>query len=497
MSLRIRLTLYYTIFFACALLLLDLGTYMAVRQSLMQGVQNDLKAGAEQVLAIYRADRTSGLERIVTPNDEILFQVRGAPVQVFSNRMLSAQVFSPQGHLVGSSPEPDQAYPPLLGQAIFATASEGPIYKTWENGQQRVRSLTVPLTVNNLVVGYLQISRTLDDVERTLQLLLFIMLGGGTIALMAAATGVFWLSRAALSPIEQVAHTAQSIVRAEDLGQRVPVPTSPDELQRLVIMINELLGRLETLFSAQRRLVADVSHELRTPLAAMQGNLEVLARVGHRDPAVLSESLVDMRRETTRLIRMVNDLLLLAQSEAGVEIRREPVELDTLLLEIHRDLRVLSDDIALRIGAEDQVVIYGDRDRLKQALLNLGANALQHTPPGGCVTLSLVQQNGKACLAVADTGEGIAAEDMPHIFERFYRADRSRSRHGGGAGLGLAIVKWIAESHGGHVLVQSVRGEGSTFTICLPLTRPALPSGSSATIEIGSIRQPTVYGERL
>jgi signal transduction histidine kinase len=218
----------------------------------------------------------------------------------------------------------------------------------------------------------------------------------------------------------------------------------------------------------------------------MQGNLEVLARGAQRDPELLAESLTDMRRETTRLIRMVNDLLLLAQSEAGVQIRREPVELDTLLLEIHRDLRTLSGDALLRIGAEDQVIVQGDRDRLKQALLNLGVNALQHTPVGGTITLSLEQRSGWACLSVVDTGVGIAAEDLPHIFDRFYRADRSRSRHGGGAGLGLAIVKWIAEAHGGQVSVASVPGQGSTFAIWLPLppatSNPAVLSGNGQVV---------------
>jgi signal transduction histidine kinase len=220
---------------------------------------------------------------------------------------------------------------------------------------------------------------------------------------------------------------------------------------------------------AQRRLIADVSHELRTPLAAMKGNLEVLARGAHRDPQLLTESLADMRQETARMIRMVNDLLLLAQSEAGVELRSAPVEMDELLLEIHRELHPLAGNIALNINLEDMITVPGDRDRLKQALLNLGVNALQHTPPEGTVTLRLERCQEFACVSVSDTGKGIAPEELPHIFKRFYRADRSRSRNGGGAGLGLAIVERIIEAHGGHITVESTPGEGSTFTLWLPL----------------------------
>jgi signal transduction histidine kinase len=309
-------------------------------------------------------------------------------------------------------------------------------------------------------------------VEETLTSLLYILLGGGAIALVATSFGAAMLSRTALSPIDQVVSTAQGIVRAEDLGQRVPVPRSHDELQRLTITMNELLARLEALFTAQQRLVADVSHELRTPLAAMRGNLEVLERGAHRDPALLTESLADMQQETSRMIRMVNDLLLLAQSEARAQTSTALVELDTLLLEVHRELRALAGGVTLHIGAEDQVIIQGDRDRIKQALLNLGVNAIQHTPAGGSVTLGLEQCADFARISVIDTGSGIAPEDLPLIFKRFYRADRSRSRSGGGAGLGLAIVQHVAEIHGGRVAVESAPGKGSTFTMWLPLIPP-------------------------
>lgn len=249
-----------------------------------------------------------------------------------------------------------------------------------------------------------------------------------------------------------------------------------DELQRLTVTINDLLARLENLFETQRRFMADVSHELRTPLAAMQGNLEVLARGAARDPELLNESLVDMRREVGRLIRMTNDLLLLAQSDSGLQLRREPVEIDTLLLEVLRELRPLAGAVQLRLGAEDQVLVLGDRDRIKQALLNLGVNAIQHTGAGGSVTLSLERQEQQVAISVSDTGVGISAEALPQIFERFFRADAARTRNRGGAGLGLSIVRWIAEAHGGQITATSEVGVGSTFTLQLPIYQPpALP----------------------
>ncbi|MCU0494428.1 MAG: ATP-binding protein [Chloroflexaceae bacterium] len=475
MSLRTRLTLSYTAVFAVSLLALGLGIFFTVRQMMEQGVQEDLKAGTNQIIEIYN-NALQPLEYVISEG-ELRQQAVGNVTNAFGIPLLGVQIFNPQGNETGRTENLRSVEMPLPSEALNLPPGQSITTMRRMNGTN-LRTQTTPIVWRNgnQIVGYVQVSRPMDDVDNTLGLLLSILIGGGTLALLITAAGVAWLSRRAMAPLDQVTHTAENIVRAEDLAQRVPVPNSNDELQRLTITINELLGRLESLFLTQRRFVADVSHELRTPLAAMQGNLEVLTRGACNSPELLNESLTDMRRETTRLTRMVNDLLLLAQSDMGVQIRNEPVELDSLLLEVHRELRPLAGEVSLRIGAEDQILVQGDRDRLKQALLNLGANAIQHTAPGGSVTLGLERRDSFACVSVADTGEGIAGEDLPKIFERFYRADRSRSRHVGGAGLGLSIVKRIVEAHGGQVTVASIVGRGSTFAMWLPLpAAPALP----------------------
>jgi signal transduction histidine kinase len=478
MSFRARLTLAYTGFFALSLLLLGCGIYFSVRQALLAGVDRDLWAATSQVRAIFNA---GGLERVRTPTGELGLYLRSEFIKIFNNPNLGAQVFNAEGDLLNSTPNIDGRAMPLPEGATNLGPDDVYTGMTLERqvNDLDVISLVTPLVLqNNRVVGYLQISRPLRDVEVILSTLTWILLGGGAIALLITAGGAAILSSRALKPIDQVTRTAQGIVRAEDLGQRVPVPPQQDELHRLAVTINELLARLEALFTTQRRFIADVSHELRTPLAAMQGNLEVLDRGGLRNPELAAETVVDMRRETGRLIRMTNDLLLLAQSDARQQLRNEPVELDTLLLEVFRELRPLAGEVQLRLGPEDQVIVQGDRDRLKQALLNLGVNALQYTPANGYVTLGLEQRDGHALFTVSDTGIGIAEDDLPHIFDRFYRADRSRSRHSGGAGLGLSIVKRVAEAHGGHATVASIPGRGSTFAIWLPL--PPKPEPSEA-----------------
>ena len=235
-----------------------------------------------------------------------------------------------------------------------------------------------------------------------------------------------------------------------------------------------MLERLETLFNSQRRFVADVSHELRTPLTAMRGNLEILRRGAARDPQQLDESLAAMEREVNRLVRLASDLLLLAQAETGAILRHEPVALDELVLEVVRELAPLAHGITLAPDVAEQVEALGDRDRIKQALLNMVVNALQHTPAGGKVCVALERVGQRARLSVSDTGAGIIEGDLTRVFDRFYRADKARSRVTGGAGLGLAIVKWVADAHSGTVEARSTPGQGSLFILWLPIEQVAV-----------------------
>ena len=206
----------------------------------------------------------------------------------------------------------------------------------------------------------------------------------------------------------------------------------------------------------------------------MKGNLELLRAGMVNDTTLRDESLADMEQEVNRMARMANDLLLLAQAEAGVELRKEPLVLDDLLLETYRALQPLAQHVTLQLDIAAQAEVYGDRDRLKQALLNLGANALQNTSAGGHVQLALCADASWARVQVRDTGAGISPEALPHLFERFYRADKARLRRKGGAGLGLSIVKWVAEAHNGHVEVASEVSKGSAFTLVLPVYVPQL-----------------------
>ena len=308
-----------------------------------------------------------------------------------------------------------------------------------------------------------------DTIQRVLLVILFL---GAAVSMTVAGLAGWYSTEQALKPLETVTETALQITRADDLSRRIPYQGPPDdEVGQLIHAFNQTLSRLENLFNTQRRFIADVGHELRTPLTVIKGNVDLMRRMNCTD----DESMESIESEVQRLTRLVGDLLLLAQAESGkLPLAQGTVELDTLLLEVLSQMKVLAKDrLQLRLGEIDQVLVCGDQDRLKQVLVNLIGNAINYTPPGGSVTVGLAKVENRARLTVSDTGPGIPAEDLPHIFERFYRGEKSRtrSRDGKGFGLGLSIAYWIVRNHGGQIDVSNRTPNGTTFCIWLPLAQ--------------------------
>lgn len=476
MTLRARLTTYYTIFFAVAMLLLGVGLYLLVRELLLDSVVDELRVGSSLALQAYAID-----SQIVTdPRGVQVVQLRPPDLRTIEAPALYVQIAADDGSVLARSTSLGSDTLPLQETAREAVLAGREVTTIEQIGATRVLSLMVPLRVDDNTVGVVQVAQSLRQIDRALNALLGALIIGGLVALLAAARGSLWLAEAALQPIDQVSATAAGILRAEDLHQRVPDVPAHDELGRLTRTINDLLARMDRVFTAQQRFTADVAHELRTPLTAMRGNLEILRRGAANDPAMLDESLADMEREVQRLTRMANDLLLLAQADAGVPLRMTTVQLDEVLVEVYRDLRSLA-DARLRLDLRDQLAVHADRDRIKQAVINLVANALQHTPADRGVTLRLQRGDESALISVQDTGPGIPQEQQAVLFDRFFRGDTARPR--GGAGLGLAIARWVADAHGGAISLDSQPGRGSTFTIALPLQPTAAESEHTAPIQ--------------
>jgi len=349
------------------------------------------------------------------------------------------------------------------------TRTNLPRFRETEYESSLLRVLSIPLEYGGSQIAVMQVAVPLDSLDFARDYLLSVLFVVWVYGVILAGLALWPSLGRALEPLKTIVETAESINRADDLSRRIPLQgLEEDEIGSLVQTFNRTLERLETLFTSQQRFLADVSHELRTPLTVIKGNVDLMRRMKQLD----TESLTSIDQEAGRLTRLVGGLLMLAQAESGnLPLNFRPVELDMLVTEVFQEMHIISGGkVRVHLTEIDQLMVNGDRDRLKQVLINLMANAIQYTPQDGDVYISLSKVGEQARIICRDTGPGIPAEDLPHIFERFYRAEKSRTRgKSTGFGLGLSITKWIVEHHNGHIEVDSKEGEGTTFVIWLPL----------------------------
>jgi signal transduction histidine kinase len=455
MSLRARLTLFYTVVLGVVLVLFGLAVYYLVSVVQLRQVDATLERTARDLI---------GVVRINDEGDFVLTE------RVSLDSSVIVQVWDTNNRLVAITPsvEPDSPFRQPLDSANFASGL--PVYRSVTVGNVHFRVLTVPLHTGGSPIGVLQSGTSLTIIDGLRSEIVRYLVVLSVIGIILAGMFGLIMGSRALSPLATMTDTALQITRADDLSRRIPTRgIVDDEVGKLITSFNNTMGRLEKLFATQRRFVADIGHELRTPLTVIRGNIDLMRKVGIED----EQSLHSIELEVDRLARLVEDLLILAQAESGkLPMDRRRVEMDTLLLEVFSQAHVLAADrVRLEIGQIDQVLVCGDRDRLKQVVLNLVANAIKYTAQGGKVTVNLSKEEGQGVFSVKDTGAGISSEDLPHVFERFYRGDKSRSRgkDGAGFGLGLSIAYWIVRNHGGEIEVKSKPNRGSTFTVRLPL----------------------------
>ena len=303
--------------------------------------------------------------------------------------------------------------------------------------------------------------------------LLGTMLAVAPFVLMASVAAAYAIAGSAVRPLDRVINEVEAITDGRSLHRRLAVDDSGDELARLNATLNAMLGRLETSFGALRRFTADASHELRTPLTVLRADVE-RAMSASASPTEQLVALEEALHETTRMADLVDSLLTLARADEGrFDLHRLPIYLEPLMLDVFETAVILGEEAGIHVNltAAEPAIVLGDITRLRQLFLNLITNAIKYTPRGGEVELRLSRRGSDAAFAVRDTGIGIAAADLPYVFERFWRADRARSRAAerGGSGLGLAISQYIAQAHGGQLTVQSRLARGSTFTVLIPL----------------------------
>ncbi len=455
MSIQNRLLLIYTLIFSAAFIIFALIIYFLPSNRILAEIDHELEILASEVIRPSNFDMgPNGVVRVTLPEDL-------NTLRIASTFLL---ITDAEGKILARSSNLSESTPLLDPGSL----NNEPVYSLVNPENTSVRVFSQPIYMYNdptqPIIGHLQVGRLIDMFESFNRLLAIAMLVGFAAATASLFLAV-WLTPSLFRPLEDIAKTANRITRADDLSLRVPYGERTDEIGVLAQALNQTLERLERQFQNQQRLLADVSHELRTPLTAVRGNVDLMERMGEGDPI----SLNSIRIEVDRMTRLVGDLTLLARADAGgLPLHKQQIELDNLLFEVYRQFSVIEKPVDVTVIEVDQICVMGDPDRLKQLFINLIDNAIKYTPDGGKVSISLSKQNEWARFVVADTGLGIPPQDLPHIFDRFYRVDKARARTLGGSGLGLSIAKWVAQAHGGDVQVESEVGAGTTFIVTLP-----------------------------
>jgi two-component system, OmpR family, heavy metal sensor histidine kinase CusS len=458
LSIRWRLTLWYGAVLSVILLGFCAAVYLLMERHLLSLTDATLREeldelGAEVVRAGSLAELPAGLS-LRFPGQE------GYELQV--GTLAGEPLFRSIG--IGSKGLPRPVALPV--------DSGAPVYESVnlnEHGPVRLSSRVIPGPTGSVLI---QAAVTLAPNVRAMRELVAVFLTIGPVALLSTLAGGFWLARKALSPVDRMAATAAEIT-ATQLDRRLAEPEAKDELGYLAQTFNAMIARLQRSFEEVRRFTADAAHELRTPLAAMRTEAEVALR-SLRSPERDARVLENLLEEIERLTRLVSHLLFLCREETGVGVGNlHPVRLDEIVGDVCEHMKVAAREKGLDLSVEraDICLVNGEADRLRQLFFNLLDNAIKYTQTGGKVTVETQTLSDQTLVTVADTGIGIAPEHLPHVFDRFYRVDSSRSSETEGTGLGLAICRSIAESHAGRLEITSTLGIGTCVTLIIPMHR--------------------------
>jgi two-component system OmpR family sensor kinase len=491
LSLQLRLTLLFAGFMVLVLIFVAVLVYGLTRRSLIETVEAQADQAYVDVLKAIQENRSmsppsrNGWVQSL-PSDALLYvniylrelggPLASAPVAAFERVPNLSTVAVSDGSSVVR----------LLGEDNFRTLQTGArlvTQVTSDDGTiwvvragQDVFSLTSATSLGSIDVPTL-VAVAMPVRSDTMTQLRTNLIQTILVALLVFPLGVWLLAQRALTPLKRMTRAA-SRISSQDLSQRVPVPKSRDEVGELSLTLNRMLDRLQESFETQRRFTADASHELRTPVTAISGHASYLLR-RTQPTAEQIEPLAIIRSEAQRMSKLVNDLLELARADAGLTVRREPMNLVETIEAVAKELAPVAGSAQLRAFSPQPLLeVLGDASRLKQVVLNLVQNALN--AGSSEVSVSLLGEGDRARLEVLDNGPGIPEAAIPNLFERFYRVDGARSTRGNGSGLGLAIVKWIVEQHDGTVSVESKVGEGTVFTVLLPVREPSSPPPGAA-----------------
>jgi heavy metal sensor kinase len=484
---RFRLTLTYTLLLAGAFALFSAGVVIGLNQVLYDNFRHSVEQTADKVVKQYKIEPSY----VSVPNFGVRLRVTSETVGGDSNDSTKNYVFldSNGRPIAGDNKHGDSklASDPKVKQTITRSLTLGSsqnLTVKGKNGDTNV--LVYPTGAGDAVLLF---QASLQDTEDTVALLQRIMIMAAAVVTVLSAAGAWFLTGRVLRPIDKMSERVRRIT-ARDLNERLHIDQR-DEIGRLASTFDDMISRLQASFERQKRFASDASHELRTPLTVMQADISLALRRPRTTPEY-QRTLESAQEEVARLSRIVSELLTLTRLDTDVAlIAHEPVAIDELIEGVVAGLRPLAKDksISLTYGIDMPVTIMGDVTRLKQLFINLLDNAIAYTPEGGSVYVGLISNADAVTITVSDTGIGIEPRHLPHVFERFYRADEARSRSREGTGLGLAIAQSVVQSHNGTIEVSSTAGLGTTFTVVLPLGYE-LPDEQTETPRLGRLVLP-------
>ncbi len=462
-SIRFSLTLWYAVTLAVILVLFSSFIYLVLQNQLTKEIDRELLTVAEAVasptLEPFRRAGPSVFDQVL--EDFIGNRLTGKYVQVLDG-----------GGRTTASSKSSEELRISLSKAASRRAWAGKVtYETKVSlGLYPVRTISYPIMENGRLMQIVQVGSSMREAAETLDKVLVVFAVSIPLSLSLWSVGGWFLAGRALKPVDFITRSARKIT-AENLGLRLDVVNPQDEIGQLATTFNDTLERLEGAFRRVKQFTGDVSHELRTPLTILRGETEVGLRWA-REPEEFRELFRSNLEEINRMSKIIEALLEISRAEeGGLKLELTPIDLGDLLGELVQQSRLIDQEKGLKITftAEESVTIRGDWLRLRQVFMNLLGNAVAYTPAGGEVSVILNTSGAFARVMVIDSGVGIPADDLPHIFERFYRVDKARNRNDGGCGLGLSLAWTLTEAHGGKIEVVSELNKGSVFTVYLPL----------------------------
>ncbi len=491
-SIRLRFFFWYTLILAVTFSVFGLALYFNVSATLKDQMDDLLLAKAEGIArsintywetekmdALKHGAKKSVFSKI---NNANFLKIAKRWVEERSNdpdlMNIIVQIYKPDGELIAFS-QNAHAHLRISKNSLHGLATNRVTYEdrhltVGEEKPLDLRILQMPVFEEGKMAYIVQVAGPLDSIRETMKGLRFILflLLPITVVLTSILAGEF-LASITLKPLKSMIETAHQIT-AENLSLRIAPPETQDEIRELAETFNEMLEKIQQVFISQKQFIQDISHELRTPLTIMRGELEVALkrpRSIEEYSAILESSL----EESAKISRLLENLLALARLESSsASLSKVSVDISSIMRDILSDMEVLANKKKIQTGftGQDKITLFLDIDKIMQAFVNLLDNAIKYTPENGKISVEVLHQKDHVIVTIADTGIGIPEQDLPHIFDRFYQVDKSRSSEG--FGLGLSITRLIIEAHGGSISVESTQGRGTAFLISLPMKNPPL-----------------------